>query len=123
MKARGAFDRIDFYRSGSYEQSPSPRSDSTSRIRELLLCSVSSSRATLVTYRCEITELEPEKHRVEIDMTLTAPGCGMGPILRADVERRVMSVPGVESANIEVVFEPMWTVEMMSEAARLELGM
>ncbi len=76
-----------------------------------------------LVYRCEVIELEPEKHRVEIDMTLTAPGCGMGPILQADVERGVMSVPGVESVNVEVVFEPMWTAEMMSEAARLQLGM
>ncbi len=76
-----------------------------------------------LVYQCEVTELEPETHRVKIDMTLTAPGCGMGPILQADVERAVQSVPGVESVNVEVVFEPTWTPEMMSEAARLELGM
>jgi probable FeS assembly SUF system protein SufT len=71
-------------------------------------------------YNCEIKE---EGRRVEIKMTLTAPGCGMGPILAQDVQQRIESLPEVEHAEIEVVFDPPWDQNMMSEAARLELGM
>ena len=56
-------------------------------------------------------------------MTLTAPGCGMGPILAQDVQQRIESLPEVEHAEVEVVFDPPWDQNMMSEAARLELGM
>ena len=76
-----------------------------------------------LVYRCDVTETGPDANRVEVQMTLTAPGCGMGPVLQADVEFRVKRLPGVESVDVEVVFEPPWSVEMMSEAARLELGM
>lgn len=62
-------------------------------------------------------------HRVDIDLTLTAPGCGMGQVLADDVERAMLSVPGVNEATIELVFDPPWTPERMSEAGRLELGM
>ena len=76
-----------------------------------------------LVYRCDVTDTGPGANRVEIQMTLTAPGCGMGPILQADVESRVKRLPGVESVDVEVVFEPPWSLEKMSEAARLELGM
>ncbi len=62
-------------------------------------------------------------HRVEVDMTLTAPGCGMGQILADDVERAVRGIAGIAEAQIELVFDPPWTPERMSEAGRLELGM
>lgn len=62
-------------------------------------------------------------HRVEVDMTLTAPGCGMGQVLADDVERAMLGIPGVFEAQIELVFDPPWTPERMSEAGRLELGM
>ena len=71
-------------------------------------------------YSCEIQE---EGRRVEIKMTLTAPGCGMGPILAQDVQQRIESLPEVEKAEVEVVFDPPWAQNMMSEAARLELGL
>lgn len=61
--------------------------------------------------------------RVEVDMTLTAPGCGMGEVLKDDVERKVQQIPGVGEVMVELVFDPAWSAEMMSEAARLELGM
>ena len=66
--------------------------------------------------------LDISSGHVAITMTLTAPGCGMGPVLVAEVEDRVAQVPGVESVNIELVFDPPWSREMMSEAAQLELG-
>ena len=62
-------------------------------------------------------------HRVLIDMTLTAPGCGMGPVLVDDVKYRVAKVPGVESVSVELVFDPLWTRDKMSEEAQLETGM
>jgi probable FeS assembly SUF system protein SufT len=60
---------------------------------------------------------------VAIRMTLTAPGCGMGPVLVGDVEYRVAQVPNVREVNVELVFDPPWHREMMSEEAQLETGM
>jgi len=66
-------------------------------------------------------ELETEK-RVMVTMTLTAPGCGMGQVLKDDVEAKVRELPGVQGAEVELTFDPPWTPERMSEEARLELG-
>jgi probable FeS assembly SUF system protein SufT len=71
-------------------------------------------------YNCEVLE---EGRRVDIKMTLTAPGCGMGPILAKEVKERIENLPEVERADVEVVFDPQWDQNMMSEAARLELGL
>ena len=60
---------------------------------------------------------------VNIKMTLTAPGCGMGPVIADEVDRKVNGLDGVEDVSVELVWEPMWTRDMMSEAAQLELGM
>ncbi|GAB3485365.1 putative Fe-S cluster assembly protein SufT [Marinomonas epiphytica] len=60
---------------------------------------------------------------VDIQMTLTAPGCGMGPVLVGDVEYRVAKVPNVEGVKVELVFDPPWSREMMSEEAQLEAGL
>ena len=62
-------------------------------------------------------------HRVLVHMTLTAPGCGVGPVLVDDVKRKCLSVPGVREAEVELVFDPPWEPSRMSEAARLQLGM
>ena len=61
--------------------------------------------------------------KVDVKFTLTAPGCGMGPILQSEVREKVLGIPGVKFANIEVVFDPPWTQSMMSDAAKLQLGM
>jgi len=74
-------------------------------------------------YNCEITELPTGNQRVEIKMTLTAPGCGMGPVLAQDVKEKVEALPGVEEADVEIVFDPQWNQNMRTEAARLELGL
>ena len=63
------------------------------------------------------------KRLVEVRMTLTAPGCGMGEILVDDVRSKLEMIPTVAEADVELVFDPPWTREMMSEAARLETGM
>lgn len=64
-----------------------------------------------------------ELHDVEVIMTLTAPGCGMGPILQTDVESAIRKLPGTSNVKVDVVFDPPWSREMMSEAAQLQLGM
>ena len=67
--------------------------------------------------------IDQEKKSVRIDMTLTAPSCGMGPVLVSDVKYRSALVPNVESVVVELVFDPPWSREMMSEEAQLETGM
>ena len=62
-------------------------------------------------------------NKVDIKMTLTAPGCGMGPVISDEVDRKVNGIDGIDHVSVELVWEPMWTREMMSEAAQLELGM
>lgn len=76
-----------------------------------------------LVYNCEITERPEGGSRVDIKMTLTAPGCGMGPVLAQDVKEKVQALPGVQEADVEIVFDPQWNQNMMSEAARLELGL
>ena len=67
--------------------------------------------------------IEQEAGRVAVRMTLTAPGCGMGPVLVGDVEHRLRLVPNVDDVAVELVFDPPWSREMMSEEAQLETGM
>jgi probable FeS assembly SUF system protein SufT len=76
-----------------------------------------------LVYNCEVEDSGDGGHRVNVKMTLTAPGCGMGDILADDVKRRVEQLPEVTVAEVELVFDPPWNQNMMSEAARLELGM
>lgn len=76
-----------------------------------------------LVYQCTVTPKGEDQNDVEIVMTLTAPGCGMGPILQSDVEIGVKKLPGVESVDVEVVFDPPWSYDMMSEVAKLQLGM
>lgn len=72
-----------------------------------------------------IYSLKVDQHsrKVTIEMTLTAPGCGMGPVLVGDVKHRVRLVPNVQDVSVELVFDPPWHREMMSEEAQLETGM
>ena len=74
-------------------------------------------------YRCEVKPDDAGGNRVEIDMTLTAPGCGMGPFLVDDVRTKVAQVPNVSAVEVDLVFDPPWNQDMMSEAARLETGL
>lgn len=78
-----------------------------------------------LVYLCDVQPVEGEEGawKVQIKMTLTAPGCGMGPVLAGDVRIKLLAIPGIRDANIEVVFDPVWDRAMMSEAARLQLGM
>jgi len=76
-----------------------------------------------LVYRCEAVPIAGGGNRIEIDMTMTAPGCGMGEFLKQDVEEKLHAVPGVSEVQVNIVWEPLWDREMMSEAARLQLGM
>ena len=76
-----------------------------------------------LVYECNLKPLEDGGHRAEVKLTLTAPGCGMGGVLAADAQSKISALAGIREANIELVFEPQWNPAMMSEAARLELGM
>lgn len=67
--------------------------------------------------------INQESGLVDIQMTLTAPGCGMGPVLVGDVEYRTSKVPNVKNVKVELVFEPPWSREMMTEEAQLEAGL
>ena len=68
-------------------------------------------------------EISQENKSVTVAMTLTAPGCGMGPVLVGDVEQRIKLVPNVDSVEVNLVFDPPWNREMMSEEAQLETGL
>lgn len=68
-------------------------------------------------------ELDQQNHQVLVKMTLTAPGCGMGPVLVSDVEYRVGKVPNVDSVKVELVFDPPWGRDRMSDEAKLATGM
>jgi len=70
-----------------------------------------------------IYEVDVTDNHVDIKMTLTAPGCGMGPVLVEDVKRRLQRVPLVADTNVTLVFDPPWTRDMMSEEAQLDLGL
>ena len=75
-----------------------------------------------LVYGCNITAAEDGGHKIEIKMSMTAPGCGMGNVLKADVESKLSRLPDVKRVNVEIVFEPPWTPARMSEAAKLQLG-
>jgi probable FeS assembly SUF system protein SufT len=74
-------------------------------------------------YDCTVTPNEDGTRHVEVRMTLTAPGCGMGEVLVQDVREKVELIPTVREADVELVFDPPWNQSMMSEAARLQTGM
>ena len=76
-----------------------------------------------LVYQREIVPIENGKRIADIKLTLTAPGCGMGEVLVQDVKEKVETVPTIERAEVELVFDPPWSREMMSEAARLATGM
>ena len=76
-----------------------------------------------LVYTCAVERLDDGKRKVNVEMTLTAPGCGMGEILVDDVRTKLEMIPTVAEADVELVFDPPWNHSMMSEAAKLETGM
>jgi probable FeS assembly SUF system protein SufT len=73
-------------------------------------------------YSSEITALGEGGKRIDIKMSMTAPGCGMGNVLKADVESKLSKLPEVKEVNVQVVLDPPWHPGLMSEAAKLQLG-
>lgn len=76
-----------------------------------------------LVYVCDVTTNDDGTHDVDVKMTLTAPGCGMGEVLVQDVREKVEIIPTIRTALVELVFDPPWNQSMMSEAARLQTGM
>lgn len=75
-----------------------------------------------LVYACDIERLEDDTFRVVVEMTLTAPGCGMGPILVEEVKQKILAIPEVSNTEVEIAFDPPWDRKMMSDAAKLQLG-
>jgi probable FeS assembly SUF system protein SufT len=74
-------------------------------------------------YDCKLAPLATGSFHATIKMTLTAPGCGMGPMLAQDVQNRLLAIEGIDEATVELVWDPPWNQSMMTEAAKLQLGL
>ena len=74
-------------------------------------------------YDCHLTPLGNNNYKADVKMTLTAPGCGMGPVLAQDVQNKLISLEPIDEANVELVWDPPWNQSMMTEAAKLQLGL
>lgn len=76
-----------------------------------------------LVYSMQVSEIEPGQYAVAVQMTLTAPGCGMGPAIADDAKGRIETVPGVSSAHVDIVWDPPWNQDMISEEGKMELGL
>lgn len=76
-----------------------------------------------LVYGCVLTRLDSGRFRIDVRMTLTAPGCGMGMMIADEAKQKLEAIPGVEEVDVMLVWEPQWGREMMSEGARLEMGL
>lgn len=75
-----------------------------------------------LVYDCSIKEEEGQQN-VEIKMTLTAPGCGMGPTIAADAQSKILMLEGIDNAQVDLVWDPVWNQDMISEEGKMKLGM
>ena len=76
-----------------------------------------------LVYLCETNPLQEGGYEVNVQMTLTAPGCGMGDVLRSEAENKILTIPGVKRANVVMVMDPPWDQSKISEAGKLQLGL
>lgn len=76
-----------------------------------------------LVYDCRLIKKDGGGTRVEVKMTLTAPGCGMGPAIAHDAQSKILSIDGVDEADVQLVWDPPWNQNMISEAGRMKLGM
>ena len=74
-------------------------------------------------YDCHVEPIAANSFRASVKMTLTAPGCGLGPVLQQDVQNKLISLEPIDEANVELVWDPPWNQGMMTEAAKLQLGL
>ncbi|MGJ8633215.1 MAG: putative Fe-S cluster assembly protein SufT [Luteolibacter sp.] len=75
-----------------------------------------------LVYDCSIQQVD-DKKIVQVKMTLTAPGCGMGPVIAADAQAKVMTIDGIDEAQVDLVWDPAWNQDMITEEGRMKLGM
>jgi probable FeS assembly SUF system protein SufT len=75
-----------------------------------------------LVYDCSIDEADG-KRTVSVKMTLTAPGCGMGPVIAADARSKILTIDGIDDAQVDLVWDPPWNQEMISEEGKMKLGM
>jgi probable FeS assembly SUF system protein SufT len=75
-----------------------------------------------LVYDCALEEING-KTVAAVKMTLTAPGCGMGPVIAADAQAKIMTIDGIDDATVELVWDPAWNQEMISEEGKMKLGM
>ncbi|HEX3816822.1 MAG TPA: putative Fe-S cluster assembly protein SufT [Chthoniobacterales bacterium] len=76
-----------------------------------------------LVYDCQLLQRPEGGSKVEVKMTLTAPGCGMGPAIAHDAQSKILSIEGVDEADVQLVWDPPWNQNMISEAGRMKLGM
>jgi len=76
-----------------------------------------------LVYKCEVAPRPEGGNKADVRFTLTAPGCGMGDVLKDDIRNKLLAVPGIDDAEVQVLFDPPWNMSMMSDAAKLQLGM
>ena len=76
-----------------------------------------------LVYDCKLTRKDDGGTRVDVKMTLTAPGCGMGPAIAHDAQSKILTIDGVDEAEVQLVWDPPWNQNMISEAGRMKLGM
>ena len=76
-----------------------------------------------LVYDCRLIKKDEGGTKVEVKMTLTAPGCGMGPAIAHDAQSKILSIDGIDEADVQLVWDPPWNQNMISEAGRMKLGM
>lgn len=76
-----------------------------------------------LVYDCVVNQPEGSAATIDVKMTLTAPGCGMGPVIAEEAKQKIMTIPGVEDAEVILVWDPPWNQAMISEAGQMKLGM
>jgi probable FeS assembly SUF system protein SufT len=76
-----------------------------------------------LVYDCTLTKRPEGGTKVDVKMTLTAPGCGMGPAIAYDAQSKILTIDGVDEADVQLVWDPPWNQSMISEAGRMKLGM
>ena len=76
-----------------------------------------------LVYDCQLTKRPEGGTKVDVKMTLTAPGCGMGPAIAYDAQSKILTIDGVDEADVQLVWDPPWNQSMISEAGRMKLGM
>ena len=106
---------------------PAPKVDEKAMWDQLKTCYDPEIPVNIVdlglVYDCVIEQPDSEPAKVQVKMTLTAPGCGMGPTIAAEARAKIMSVPGVGDASVDLVWDPPWSQTMISEAGKMKLGL